>query len=333
MACKKCGSDWVTAKGKDCKSCPHCCKVQRCVARKAGRWIEFTEHADCKVCGTQFVNTGADVGKNKCCSVECRDASRKAWRTEYAASYNKGKRRGTQQKKRPKPICRRCGCSFSRRHSRNDSNIYCSKVCFFAAVNAGEQQFVGRVRDAWAGFVDWAYEWEPQRPRKRKDYKPRPACEVCGVEVNNRRSKCCSYECKKAWRGPRQCKCGSIVQNATLFGRPHCVVCRRRSKALQRRMFGCYRRRCRTYGGLFNPTVRPKDVFERARWRCHVCGRKTSKVFSYKDPRSATVDHHPIPLSKGGDHDWHNVRCACKQCNETKSNKWDRQPLLKMRME
>jgi 5-methylcytosine-specific restriction endonuclease McrA len=54
-------------------------------------------------------------------------------------------------------------------------------------------------------------------------------------------------------------------------------------------------------------------------------------VYHHDDPLSATVDHHPIPLSKGGDHDWHNVRCACKRCNELKGNKWNGQMRLKLR--
>jgi 5-methylcytosine-specific restriction endonuclease McrA len=63
---------------------------------------------------------------------------------------------------------------------------------------------------------------------------------------------------------------------------------------------------------------------------CHICRKKTHKIYSSHDPLSATVDHHPIPLSKGGDHDWHNVRCACKRCNELKGNKWDGQRRLSL---
>jgi 5-methylcytosine-specific restriction endonuclease McrA len=71
-------------------------------------------------------------------------------------------------------------------------------------------------------------------------------------------------------------------------------------------------------------------VFKRDGYVCHLCGKNTHRVFSHHDPLSATVDHHPIPLSKGGDHDWHNVRCACKRCNELKGNKWDGQVRLKL---
>ena len=66
--------------------------------------------------------------------------------------------------------------------------------------------------------------------------------------------------------------------------------------------------------------MKPIDVFRRDNWVCHLCGNKTHKVFNVYDPLSATVDHYPIPLSKGGDHDWDNVRCACFGCNSRQSN-------------
>ena len=331
MACKKCGSDWKTATGKDCSSCPHCCKRQRHEARSQGRWAEVTEVVVCKVCNKTFTNIGAAVGKTKCCSAECTTASRKAWRTAYMAEYKRGNRRGTQATKRlPKPSCKRCGAAFKRRHGGHDANLYCSTTCFFGAVREGSQQFKGRCHGLEAALADWAYEWDAQRPKKRRDYKPRPPCEVCGAEVNHMGSKCCSLRCKQLWRGTRQCNCGSMVEDARLFGRCYCRECKIKSKRARRRMYGCYRRRCRTYGGFFNPKVKPVDVFKRDGYVCHICRKKTRRVFNHNDPLSATVDHHPIPLSKGGDHDWHNVRCACRRCNELKGNKWDGQARLRL---
>jgi 5-methylcytosine-specific restriction endonuclease McrA len=61
-----------------------------------------------------------------------------------------------------------------------------------------------------------------------------------------------------------------------------------------------------------------------------MCGRKCRTSLGFNHPRQATVDHYPRPLSKGGDHDWDNVRCACRQCNTERGAKWDGQ--LRMRM-
>jgi 5-methylcytosine-specific restriction endonuclease McrA len=68
-----------------------------------------------------------------------------------------------------------------------------------------------------------------------------------------------------------------------------------------------------------------------------VCRRKTlspamlaMKGLSYHHPRAATVDHFPVPLSRGGDHDWDNVRCACRKCNCEKGAQWDKQTRMRL---
>jgi len=246
--------------------------------------------------------------------------------------------------------CIECGKQFRRSpkgpNGKNDKALYCSKPCYFtalragrvlqdkAAIERGRWHRGGRYASApsvrWARTLDHAMRgvhqhgaglWEALAATKW--------CEACGNACKPGASRFCSYECNKNWREPRQCKCGETVENASPFGRPpHCEECRKKSRRIQRRMFRDYRRRCRTYGGHFNGLVKPIDVFKRDRYVCHICHKKTHKVFHSKDPLSATVDHHPIPLSKGGDHDWHNVRCACKRCNELKGNKWDGQRRL-----
>lgn len=227
--------------------------------------------------------------------------------------------------------CHWCGKPIKREGGGKDAKKYCCKPCYFDAVRAGDQQFKGRRHDAWAAFVDWSHEWDGQRPKPRKPRprKERASCKTCGKEVNKGASRFCSYACTKAWRGERRCRCGAVVSDCSAFGRPSCKGCKRESARIHKRLYGCYRRRCRTYGGHFNSGVKPKDIFARDRWRCHVCNRKTRKFYRNGDPLSATVDHHPIPLSKGGDHDWHNVRCACKRCNELKGNKWNGQRRLR----
>jgi hypothetical protein len=334
MACKKCGSDWVTATGKDCKTCPHCSKRQRHEARIQGRWFEPTLQKACVECGCEFTAVGLQEiqGRVLCHNPECKKSRRKKLKDAGNARRAAGVfvlPRGPKEKR----CCKfsRCGKELIRR----DQKDYCDRVCYFAAIDAGEQQFRGRLRDSWAALADWAYTWDVrpgERPKghDHKLYIPRPACEICGNECNHRDARFCSSECKKKWRGSRQCKCGSVVENAKAYGRVHCIACKKESRRIRRRMYGCYRRRCKTYGGHFNKEVRPKKVFERDGWICHLCNCKTHKVFANDDALSATVDHHPIPLSKGGDHDWHNVRCACKQCNELKGNKWDGQLMFRL---
>ena len=309
MACRGCGSDWVTGgnvirpsmNGKDCTSCPHCCKLSRCKERKRGRWH-------------------GPEGE------------------PFRPTVFKKKRRRT---KRQSNHCHHCGQKLKPNQIK-----YCHRSCFYAARKAGTQEW-DRTKQAegcyhrggrWnnaiskkyvervAGLDRWLSEACSLWQRMLKLHETQRKCEACGTACKAGASRFCSYECNKAWRGERQCLCGTTVCNASSFGPPPlCNECKRQSRRLKRRMYGCYRRRCKTYGGRYNSTVRPRDVFERDSWRCHVCGRKTHMVFSVYDPRSATVDHHPIPLSKGGDHDWHNVRCCCFKCNSLKGSKWDGQ--------
>jgi 5-methylcytosine-specific restriction endonuclease McrA len=228
--------------------------------------------------------------------------------------------------------------------------LYCSKKCFFDARNSGDQKWdtTNQRKASWHRSGPYATAPSVRLMKHVANCHlaivragnafsllaarelNRPSCDHCGNPCNDRASRFCSRQCNKAWRGDRHCACGTVVHNSAAFGlAPHCRECRRQAARLHKRMYGCYRRRCRTYGGFFNPEVKPNDVFVQDKWRCHICGRKTSKVFSNTDPRSATVDHHPIPLSKGGDHEWHNVRCACFECNSKKGAKWDKQNRLR----
>jgi hypothetical protein len=312
MACLGCGSDWVTGgnvirpslNGKDCTSCPHCCKLSRCKERKRGRWH-----------GPQGEPFRASVFKKK---------RRRAKRLSH---------------------CHHCGQKLKPRQVK-----YCHRSCFYAARNAGTQEwdrtkqtegcyhrggrwnnaiskkYVQRVAclDNWLMKMSglWQAMIESNATHARQ-------CETCSGPVGNQHhagvGRFCSRACVKKWRGVRLCKCGAEVPNASAHSRPSCKECKRESRRVHKRMYGCYRRRCRTYGGHYNPSVKPRDVFENDHWRCHVCGKKTHKEFSVHDPRSATLDHHPVPLSKGGDHDWNNVRCCCFQCNSLKGAKWDGQ--------
>jgi len=331
MACKKCGSDATTKDGGDCKSCPHCCKIKRCIARKQGLFVEPTQKKLCRECGIEFVAIGLSQIKKRvlCGSDKCKKSNNKR-RKDKANERRSAGIYVLQRGPKPKRQCAFSGCGNIL--TRREQGTYCSKPCFYAAVSAGEQKFRGRVRGEWASLVDWAYDWEQQRPRPRKqrNSKSRPKCQHCGNECSAWGKRFCSLACTKEWRGERPCKCGRVVSNVGAIGPVSCSDCKRESRRRQRQMYGSYRKRCRLYGGLFNPDVRPIDVFVRDKWKCHVCGAKTHKVFRLDDPRSATVDHHPIPLSKGGDHDWHNVRCACFLCNSIKRDKWDGQARLPM---
>jgi len=64
--------------------------------------------------------------------------------------------------------------------------------------------------------------------------------------------------------------------------------------------------------------IDPIAVFERDRWRCHLCGRKTLPSKRGTAHERAPELEHIIALADGGTHTWGNVACACRKCNMTK---------------
>lgn len=53
------------------------------------------------------------------------------------------------------------------------------------------------------------------------------------------------------------------------------------------------------------------EVFNRDRFTCQYCGRKTTQL---------TLDH-VIPRHRGGEHSWENIVTACIPCNHRKAGK------------
>lgn len=358
MGCRKCGSDWKTATGRDCQSCPHCNKLQRHLARKAGRWVEATEQAICKTCGKEFTNVGANVGKAKCCSLECKNACRKSWHAaymaEYKKEYKKGRLKGTQASGRPMPTCKRCGQQFKRKHGGNNANLYCNKKCFFEARNAGDHAWdtTNQRKAVWHRFGRYAsapsavlmrlitaghaaIEWAGNGMCRLTEKEfARPTCEQCGCPCKDGASRFCSYACTKAWRGERQCKCGAIVKNAKANGVAWCETCRLKAKQKYRRQYkrelGSHRKKVRKGGGFWNSQVKRSIVFRKDKHRCYICKAKCRTDNEWNHPLAATVDM-VVPASKGGDWDYHNLRCACRGCNSHKSDRLVGQMTLSLR--
>lgn len=67
-----------------------------------------------------------------------------------------------------------------------------------------------------------------------------------------------------------------------------------------------------------NPIDR-HEVFEFWGWKCSICGIIIDKELHFPNIMAATLDH-VIPLSRGGRHEWDNVRPAHAICNFKKGN-------------
>ena len=320
MACKKCGSDWVTATGKDCKTCPHCSKRQRHDARQQGRWVEPTQQKACEECGIEFTAIGLhDIAVQVTCkSQACKAARRKRNRKESAKRRAAGIYTLARESK-PKRYCKfsECGKELTRR----DQKDYCCKQCYFSAVNAGEQQFKGRTRDAWAGMVDWAYEWESQRPEWMQ-------CEVCQKVIErqtNGQRICGSNACRHRLAMPLRelcLDCGEALK-AHHGNVRRCNLCKKKRRNAWKKIAGkTPRKRCKRHQVPCDPSVKSRAVFERDGFICQLCGRRCLDKFTVVNDMphllSPTVDHiFAISLGIKG-HTWDNVQCACWSCNVAK---------------
>jgi hypothetical protein len=344
MACLKCRSEWVTLKGKDMVSCPECCKQQRCKARKQGR-LPAEQEKTCERCGCKFTAIGANaVAKSRHCAT-CSPLARREYNQARNDKIKAGGWKARPQRDRKGRKCFRCGSPLN-----HNQNKYCGSGCYNAAKKEGAQAWdrTAQLESVWHRGGRWAC--APSRKpvqemrtnmqaflrKVQRLYaaalRELPTCLNCGKECKHQDRDFCSPDCGNSYRELLPCKrCGS--QTKSKRKRPGlCVACACEAERAYRKMVkletGTYRKRCRKYGGYYNRRVTRRKVFERDGWRCHVCKKKTIKHWANNDPREATVDHHPVPLSHGGDHDWNNVRCACRKCNSEKSNKWDGQKRL-----
>lgn len=353
MACRKCKSDWVTLLGRDCNRCPHCDKVQRCLERKRGRWIDQESTKPCKQCGKVFTSklfAGATIAQSYC-SAECRRRGRSEWRREWSVAYKQGVRKQKQRRKRAQcPTCRECGQQFKRQQGSNSSNIYCSKACFFAARASGKQTWdrtnskkaYWHVGGPYAGApsaklmalvakAHAAIEWAGNAlGRLAHKELARPTCEQCGCPCNDGAARFCSYQCGKRWRGARPCElCGVVVATAKAHGKCRCSKCKAAAKTAtnrrQKQKYGRnHRQRARHHGVRYVP-VPVSTIYERDGWRCQICRRMCKKCFAVNKkngrphPRSPTIDHIKS-MADGGHHEPSNLQLACFECNTKKGS-------------
>lgn len=67
--------------------------------------------------------------------------------------------------------------------------------------------------------------------------------------------------------------------------------------------------------------VDPFRVFIRDGWRCQLCGKKLKKENRGSIKEVAPELDHIVPISRGGEHSYRNVQCACRRCNGEKGSK------------
>lgn len=310
--CQQCGREW-TPKKQTTRFCSPRCRSLACGDRVV---------LPCACCGKAF---------------ECCSASAKA--RKYCSRGCSRKHRGVQER-----TCVECGKSFKRSPHSRDKAKYCSRACYFAARNAGRQAWNrsdAQNENIWHIGGRWfrAPSRVPTREMltnmgkflaKIKNLYAKaslriPECETCGSPCKRSEARFCSPKCCGQNSVLVECsKCGEATRRRGVGKVAMCLACKKDSARAVRKNIrketGTNRKRCRKGGGYFNPAVKRKRVFERDRYRCWICHVRCNEILN--DPREATLDHVK-PLAKGGDHDWGNLRCACRRCNTIKSDSWE----------
>lgn len=127
---------------------------------------------------------------------------------------------------------------------------------------------------------------------------------------------------KQVERAPKCCQCGQAYTRERKYQRYCSDTCSLQAKSEARarsRRKGKSRRRARLRGCEYE-SIDPIRVFERDKWRCHICGVKTPKGLRGTTDDLAPELEHIVSLADGGAHTWGNVACSCRKCNQSKGS-------------
>lgn len=259
----------------------------------------------CAKCGEQFAprvnkTTGQPSARPR---IYCsRDCLKKASRLREKV---RPRQRGPRNPQRVEGFCPSCGLHFVRARSGGiggpaDSGKYCSRECYARrqATLSRERQALRRIGANWRWCPSQAVVAEIAALRRIARYVERPRKTI----------RPCTH-------------CGAPTVGTMEYGRTcaKCIAERRRasSKASPSRRIYKARRRAIERGADAD-RIDPIKVFERDKWRCHLCGCKTPRrQRGTYEPDAPELDH-VIPLAAGGSHTWGNVKCACRRCNGDK---------------
>jgi hypothetical protein len=342
MACLKCGSEWVTLKGKDMASCPECCKQQRCKARKQGR-LPSEQEKTCERCGCKFTAIGANaVAKSRHCAT-CSPLARREYNQARNDKIKAGDWKAKPQRNRKGRKCLRCGSPLN-----HNQNKYCGSGCYNAAKKEGAQAWdrTAQLESVWHRGGRWAC--APSRKpvqemrtnmqaflRKvqrlyRAAAKKNEWCRHCGKACRPERKGFCSPKCFAVYREMLPCsRCESLTPSMWKRRQlcPACSEIANREQARRyKRLYGRNHRSRARHHGVRYQSVPVKQIYERDNYTCQICLKKClpramlSKQTGKIHPMSPTIDHI-VPMCRGGDHVEANLQTACFRCNSMKGSK------------
>lgn len=165
----------------------------------------------------------------------------------------------------------------------------------------------------------WHTQMRDARPHGLSRYQRGCRCEVC------RRANTLDHGARRGVvETERACRiCGTLFTSRT----PRQWLCSDDCRRQQARAHSSAYRASRRAGRSVERPVIPSRIFDRDRWRCHICRRKLTAKHKWPHPWSPSIDHL-LPLTRGGEHVPENVATACLRCNIAKSNRGGNEQLL-----
>lgn len=302
ITCADCGTGF-NAKTQRRKLCDDC-KRSRYLAQQRAR-PRRTPSATCTDCGKP-VYRGRGSLPNPTCRP-CRSRRNGYPQDEKAAHLARLKRRQAGQKSQPSDqSCAGCSTTLTV-YQVKQGQRYCSHACGNRRGNpkaqcqhCGQDFWTKRDRKSYCSdqcrldaVTTRRHSWQGQS-WQWVCYLTYSTCQGCGIVMAGRRPKSyCSNKCRE--------RVAYALDPDRFSRRSH----KRRARMKKQ----------------YVDDVQPRVVFERDKWKCHICGGKTRKRPRFKrDPEMASLDHL-VPLSLGGEHSYANTACSHLVCNLRKHTK------------
>lgn len=282
----------------------------------------------CKACGKEFEYKAIGGRLKRYCSDECKA---KIANQRAVIKYRREHPKKPLRPRKFKPVkhtCLECGKEFEQ--IRPDVNgMFCSKTCHMRWEHKHHTPWSKYRYNAVSSIpLKWVYQC---------------ICPECGkhFETDIESKKYCSQDCASSARAKavhqikvskfvpkkRKCKwCGK--EFLTTFENQRQVFCttecckkywvKQISKNREERLRGA---------ALVDLDITLGKLSERDNGICYICGKPVNWDDHYdKDGHFIAGDTYPsiehvIPISKGGEHSWSNVKLAHRRCNYLKSNK------------
>jgi 5-methylcytosine-specific restriction endonuclease McrA len=199
-------------------------------------------------------------------------------------------------------VCIQCGERATKFRTGGKPARYCGNACKIAAHRRSRPDRLAEYR------AKEAAKYVPKVRQPTVAPLPRPKrCRDCGAVVA---------------KGSQRCGDCRVLATAAAKKRgrvsPAHHAARRRAKAWRRAI----------ERGAEAERFDPFEVFERDKWRCHLCGIKTPKRLRGTHEDNAPELDHIVPLAAGGEHSRRNTACSCRKCNGLKADR----PLGQLRL-